>query len=83
VPLFVYVIHIYLAHPLSMLLGVLLGHPAAAFINPFFGGTPAGWGIPLLGVYAVWALVLAILYPLGRWFSGVKARRRDWWLGYL
>ncbi|RZJ96552.1 MAG: DUF1624 domain-containing protein [Brevundimonas sp.] len=84
VPLFVYVIHIYLAHALSMLLGVLMGYPAAAFINPFFGGmAPAGWGIPLLGVYAVWALVLAILYPLGRWFSGVKARRRDWWLGYL
>lgn len=84
VPLFVYVLHIYLAHGLSMLLGVLLGYPAAAFVNPFFGGTaPAGWGVPLLGVYAVWALVLAILYPLARWFAEVKRRRRDWWLGYL
>jgi hypothetical protein len=23
------------------------------------------------------------LYPLCRWFAGIKARRRDWWLGYL
>jgi uncharacterized membrane protein len=25
----------------------------------------------------------AALYPLCKWFAGVKARRRDWWLGYL
>jgi hypothetical protein len=23
------------------------------------------------------------LYPACRWFARVKARRRDWWLGYL
>ena len=84
VPLFVYVPHIYIAHGLAILLGVVLGFPAAGLINPFFGGgPPAGWGLNLLGVYAVWALVLAILYPLARWFSGVKRRRRDWWLGYI
>lgn len=82
--LFVYVLHIYLAHSLAMALGVILGHPAAAFINPFFGGTtPPDWGLSLLGVYGVWALVLAILFPLARWFADVKRRRRDWWLGYL
>jgi hypothetical protein len=28
--------------------------------------------------YLVWALIVLALYPLGRWFAGVKARRRDW-----
>jgi hypothetical protein len=44
---------------------------------------PKGYGVPLLGVYAVWGLVVAMLYPLCRWVVGVKARRRDWWLSYL
>jgi uncharacterized membrane protein len=26
---------------------------------------------------------LLLLYPLCRWFAGVKRRRRDWWLSYL
>ena len=31
----------------------------------------------------IWLLVLALSYPLCRWFAGVKARRSDWWLSYL
>jgi hypothetical protein len=34
-------------------------------------------------VYAVTAAVVAALYPVCRWFAGVKRRRRDPWLGYL
>jgi hypothetical protein len=34
-------------------------------------------------VYLFWAIGLLILYPLCRWFAALKARRRDWWLGYL
>jgi hypothetical protein len=33
--------------------------------------------------YVVWALVLAMLYPLCRWFSALRRRRSDWWLSYL
>jgi hypothetical protein len=44
---------------------------------------PKGYGLGLPGVYAAWALVIAILYPYCRWVAGVKARRRDWWLSYL
>jgi len=84
-PLFAYVLHIYVAHGLLLLIGTLMGRPLAAFINPFFDPQPSGqgWGLPLIAVYAVWLLVLAILYGPVRWFAGVKARRRDWWLGYL
>jgi hypothetical protein len=27
--------------------------------------------------------VVLLLYPLCKWFAGVKARRKDWWLSYL
>ena len=33
-------------------------------------------------VEAGW-LTLIMLFPLCRWFSSVKQRRRDWWLSYL
>jgi len=31
----------------------------------------------------VWISVVAILYPACLWFARLKARRSDWWLGYL
>jgi uncharacterized membrane protein len=84
-PLFAYVLHIYVAHGLLVLIGTAMGWPLRAFINPFFDPQPEmkGWGLSLLATYGVWLLVLAILYLPTRWFADVKARRRDWWLGYL
>lgn len=85
-PLFTYLLHIYLVHALALIAGVASGVPATAFIG-FLGGAQrladAGWGVSLGAVYAVWLLVLALLYPLSRWFAGVKRRRRDRWLSYL
>jgi hypothetical protein len=46
-------------------------------------GKPAAGGFGLVGVYATWLLAVAALYPLCRWFTDVKQRRRDWWLSYL
>jgi hypothetical protein len=31
----------------------------------------------------VWAIAVVILYFACRWFADFKARRNDWWLGYL
>ena len=44
---------------------------------------PNGYGVSLTGVYVVWMLVIAILYPYCRWVAAVKAQRRDWWLSSL
>ncbi len=44
---------------------------------------PKGYGVGLAGVYAVWVLVVLLLYPFCRWVAGIKARRRDWWLSYV
>jgi len=52
-----------------------------------FGGAPlrkpAGYGLPLAGLYVVWLLVVVSLYPVCRWFADLKQRRREWWWSYL
>jgi len=44
---------------------------------------PPDYGFSLWTVYAVWIVVLALLYPACLWFARLKQRRRDWWLTYL
>ena len=46
-------------------------------------GRQRGTGLPVPNVYRIWLLVLAILYPLCRWFADVERRQNDWWLSYL
>jgi len=85
-PLFTYVCHIYIAHGLMLLAVLVAGFPVATALNTVSGtllGGASNWGYSLPVVYAVWALVVALLIPLTSWFAGVKRRRRDWWLSYL
>jgi heme exporter protein D len=37
----------------------------------------------LAGIYAVWLAVVVSLYPLCRWFAGIKRRRTEWWWRYF
>ena len=84
VPFAFYIVHWYLIHSLCVLLGVMQGFPAAAFLTvPGGGAFPADFGLPLAGVYLVWLLVVAALYPWVRWMAGVKGRSRAWWLSYV
>lgn len=82
VPFAFYVAHFALIHALSIAYGALQGFEPRQFLTIFFA-YPAGYGTSLAGVYLVWALVIALLYPFCRWMATVKARRRDWWLSYL
>ena len=82
VPFAFYVAHFYVIHTLAVALGVAQGFDARQMMT-WVNSYPAGYGVPLAGVYAVWVLVLVILYPFCRWMAAVKARRRDWWLSYL
>jgi uncharacterized membrane protein len=88
VPLFAYLVHIYIAHLLAILADVIYGANVSGQFNVlskalFAPETMAGTGLPLYVTYAVWVLVLAILYPLCRWFCALRRRRSDWWLSYL
>ena len=49
----------------------------------FLGQVPEGSGYGLPMVYAMWLLVVVILYFPCRWFADLKQRRRNWWLSYL
>jgi uncharacterized membrane protein len=87
VPFFFYLLHIPLIHLLAMGVSLLrLGTVSPwLFANHPMGNPPAPpgytWSLGLL--YLVWAIAIALLYVPCRWFAGVKARRRDWWLGYV
>jgi uncharacterized membrane protein len=83
VPLFYYVLHIFLIHAVALALGAMAGFPPSTFLKPFFFKPPPAWGYGLPAVYAIWVAVVLALYPVCRWYAGLKARRRDAWLSYL
>ncbi len=88
VPLFYYVLHIPLIHIIAVIVCYArYGHVYWMFESPDPGNVPftapPGWGLPLPVVYLIWGIVVLLLYPLCRWFAGVKQRRSDAWLSYL
>jgi uncharacterized membrane protein len=88
VPLFFYVLHVYLVHGAAVLanaaagrdVGGLFGYLANTLTAP---ERLAVLGFPLPYVYLATVIVLAILHPLCRWWREVKRTRRGWWLSYL
>lgn len=82
VPFFYYLAHIYLVHALALLAAEWQGAGWRALVTGFWQ-LPAGYGFSLWIVWAIWIGVLVMLYPACRWFAGIKARRKDWWLSYL
>jgi uncharacterized membrane protein len=88
VPLFFYIAHFYLIHLLAVAAsGIRFGRVDEMFRSPdlahFPFTAPPGWDLGLPFVYLVWAVVVVSLYPLCRWYAGVKRRRTDWWLSYV
>ena len=85
VPLFYYVLHLYLIHILAILAALAFHQPAlhgSAIAD--FATKPAGYGHGLPFIYAMWILAVAILYLPCRWFMELRSRHRDWaWLSYL
>ncbi len=86
VPMFYYVLHLYLIHILAIVVAWLSHQPAswlwhgASFLLP----TPDGYGHGLPFIYAMWILVVVSLYLPCRWFMEFKRQHRDWnWLSYL
>jgi uncharacterized membrane protein len=87
VPLFFYFLQWYVAHSLAILIGLLAGQPVSwqweSPIDKFTKPPLPGIGFSLWVVYLCWIGGVLLIYPLCKWFAGVKARRRDWWLSYL
>jgi uncharacterized membrane protein len=88
VPLFFFVLHFYLIHLLAVAASWLrYGTVSEVFQSPdlahFPFSQPPGWGAPMPIIYLIWVAVVLTMYPLCRWYAGVKQRRSDWWLSYL
>ncbi len=84
VPFLFYVAHIVLLHVIAVGVAHLtIGDIGWQFRHMPAFNKPAGYGLSLPGVYALWIVALALLYPMCRWFGELKQRRKDWWLSYL
>src|SRR4051812_39146974 len=85
VPLFFYVLHLFLIHLLAIAAAYIFHQPVSWLWHGAFwmNQTPEGYGHGLVFVYSIWILAVAILYFPCRWFADLKARRRTWWLSYL
>jgi uncharacterized membrane protein len=88
VPLFFYVLHFYLIHLLAVAAcwwryGTVVNMSQSPDLAHFPFTAPPGWDFGLPVVYAVWLFVVVSLYPLCRWFAGVRQRHDWWWLSYL
>lgn len=86
VPMFYYLLQWLFAHTSAVLLAYLAGVDVSyLFKNLLEMGqaAPPGYGFSLAVVYAVWIAGLIILYPICRWWGGVKQRNKHWLLSYL
>ena len=81
VPMFYYVVHIFVIHILAYLFALIQGG-RGDFLSLDTGSFPEWYGTSLAGVYLAWAIVILILYLPCRWFASLKSRRKDWWLSY-
>ena len=86
VPMFFYLLHIFLIHGLSLIALILTGGDwrDAIITNGLRDFHPPGYGFSLWFTYIVWIVVVIILYPLCKWYDGYKSSHKEkWWLSYL
>jgi uncharacterized membrane protein len=90
VPLFFYLLHIPVIHLSAVVYSRarfgeahwLLDGPVIFWHTPL-QGAPAGYGLPLWLIYAIWGFFLALLYPLCRRYALMKFRTGFPWMKYL
>ncbi|MBO9565801.1 MAG: DUF1624 domain-containing protein [Niastella sp.] len=89
VPLFYYILHLYLLHLLAMFATSFSGHQWSDMIldNALWTGRVdqlKGYGFSLGVTWLVWIVVVVLLYPLCKWYDQYKrSHKEQWWLSYL
>ena len=88
VPMFYYLVHLYLIHIAAMIATNFCGHkwPDMVSLSTWVSFEPKlqGYGFSLGTVYIVWTLLIVVLYFLCKWYDSYKsAHKEKWWLSYL
>ena len=86
VPLFYYVLHIYVIHALAVCAGLICGQKVAWLLygGPMLHLPPAGYGHGLPFIYAMWLALVLLMYLPCKWFAEFKQLHSDWqWLRYM
>ncbi len=84
VPMFYYILHIYLIHAMALVTGLVFGFPLSDFTtNGNLFNPASGWGFSLDVVYGFWVLAVMLLYYPCKWFMHIKMRYSNWWLSYI
>jgi uncharacterized membrane protein len=86
VPLFFYLLQWPVAHGIAVILNLAAGKQMDYLFHSvpeFYSLAPPDAGFDLWVAYVAWAVAVALLFVMCRWFAGVRRRRRDWWLAYL
>ncbi|HEV2401964.1 MAG TPA: heparan-alpha-glucosaminide N-acetyltransferase domain-containing protein [Candidatus Sulfotelmatobacter sp.] len=88
VPMFYYLLHIPLIHLFAIAVcyqryGQVHWMFESNNIQSFPFTSPPGWGYSLPVIYLVWVIAVVGLYPLCRWFSGLRQRSSAGWLSYF
>ncbi|QMW04857.1 DUF1624 domain-containing protein [Spirosoma foliorum] len=84
-PLFYFLVHWYLIHPLVFVMVFLQGFKSSDLVFGFnFGRPKTGSGIDLWAVYLIWLFIVLMMYPLCKWYGAYKERHKEQtWLRYL
>lgn len=84
VPLFFFVVHLYVVHLLAVGVAFAYDQPVAWLLKgAVMIERPAGYGHGLPFVYVAWAAVTLVLYPACRWYADLKRTRSSPLLSYL
>jgi len=87
VPMFYYLLHIYLIHILAVIAAAISGFKGSDMILTGWVSMNAqlkGYGYSLAFVYVLWIIIIIGVYPLCKWYDNYKqANRSKWWLSYI
>ena len=87
VPMFFYILHLYLIHVFAMFAAGFSGFKWTDMIlqrRTWLDPQLKGYGFSLGVTYLVWIGIVLLLYPLCKWYDKYKTRHKEkWWLSYL
>jgi uncharacterized membrane protein len=85
VPLFFFVVHWYILHPIMFAMVFLQGFKNSDLVFGFnFGRPKEGSGVNLWIIYLIWIAVVIVMYPLCKWYGKYKMNHKEKkWLSYL